>query len=153
MASSLRKPEVLSFEGNVPENLRIFFMEFDVYVDAAHPTATDATKIKIMLNLAGREAIERSRSFVFGENESTLQNWKAKFYQLCQPMKNLIILRHNFNTKQQKEGESFHAFLTGLRNQADACEFGDMKDELLRDRIVVGINNTKTKDLLFAELI
>ena len=151
MASSLRKPEVLSFEGNVPENLRIFFMEFDVYVDAAHPTATDATKIKIMLNLAGREAIERSRSFVFGENESTLQNWKAKFYQLCQPMKNLIILRHNFNTKQQKEGESFHAFLTGLRNQADACEFGDMKDELLRDRIVVGINNTKTKDLLFAE--
>ena len=26
-----------------------------------------------------------------------------------------------------------------------------MKDELLRDRIVVGINNTETKDLLFAE--
>ena len=151
MASSLRKPEILSFEGNVPENLRIFFMEFDIYVDAAHPTATDATKIKIMLNLAGREAIERSRSFVFGENENTLQNWKLKFYRLCQPMKNLIILRHNFNTKQQKEGESFHAFLTSLRNQADACEFGAMKDQLLRDRIVVGINNTKTKDLLFAE--
>ena len=33
-------------------------MEFDIYVDAAHPTATDATKIKIMLNPAGREAIE-----------------------------------------------------------------------------------------------
>ena len=49
MASSLRKPEILSFEGNVPENLRIFFMEFNIYVDAAHPTATDATKIKIML--------------------------------------------------------------------------------------------------------
>ena len=63
-------------------------------------------------------------------------------------MKNLIILRHNFNTKQQKEGESFHAFLTGLRNQAYACEFDEMKDELLRDRIAVGINNTKTKDLL-----
>ena len=58
--------ESLSFEGNFPENLCIFFMEFDVYVDAAHPTATNATKIKIMLNLAGREAIERSRSFVFG---------------------------------------------------------------------------------------
>ena len=26
-----------------------------------------------------------------------------------------------------------------------------MKNELLRHRIVVGINNTKTKDLLFAE--
>ena len=59
-------------------------------------------------------------------------------------MKNLIILRHNFNTKQQKEGESFNAFLTGLRNQADAREFGDIKDELLKDRIVVGIKNTKT---------
>ena len=50
----------------------MFFMEFDIYVDAAHQTANDATKIKIMPNLAGREAIERSRSFVFGENESTL---------------------------------------------------------------------------------
>ena len=32
MASSLRKPDLLSFEGNVPENLRIFFLEFDCYV-------------------------------------------------------------------------------------------------------------------------
>ena len=66
-------------------------------------------------------------------------------------MNNLIILGHNFNTKQQKESESFHAFLTSLRNQADACEFGAMKDQLRWNRIVVGINNTKTKDLLFAE--
>ena len=70
------------------------------------------------------------------------------FYQLCQPMKNLILHRHNSNTKKHKEGACFHAFLTGLRNQADVCECGNMKDQLLRDRIVVGIDNTK-KDLLF----
>ena len=66
-------------------------------------------------------------------------------------MKNLINFLHNFHTKQQKKGLSFHAFFKGLRNQADACEFGVTKGELVRDRIIVGINNIKTKDLLFSE--
>ena len=39
-----------------------------------------------------------------------MQNRKISILQLCQPMKSLIILRHNFNTKQQKEGKSFKFF-------------------------------------------
>ena len=69
MASSLRKPNILKFDGNVPENLRIFFLEYDIYVDAAHPKVSNETKVKIMLNLAGREAIERSQSFQFDNAE------------------------------------------------------------------------------------
>ena len=138
MASSLRKPDLLSFEGNVPENLRIFFLEFDCYVKAAYPNANEKTQIQIMLNLAGRDALERSKEFEFesAEVEAKLANWKAKFYKLCQPMKNIIVLRHGFFSKHQKEGENFNSFVTSLRSKAKACEFGAMKDEMIRDRIV-----------------
>ena len=69
MASSLRKPD-LSFEGNVSENLRRFFLKFDVYEQAAYPKANGATKVGIMRNLAGIEAIERSQAFEFENDEA-----------------------------------------------------------------------------------
>ena len=153
MASSLRQPDILSFDGNAPENLRIFLMEFDIYVVAAHPKATGETQLNILLNLAGHEAIERSQNFVFASDadRKNVSVWKAKFRELCTPLKNLTILRHTFNTRSQKADESFQAYLTALRTMAKACEFGDMRDELLKDRIVVGIRNDKTRDVLFAE--
>ena len=65
MASSLRKPDLLSLKGNVPENVRIFFLEFDCYVKAAYPNANKKTQIQIMLNLTGRDALERSKELEF----------------------------------------------------------------------------------------
>ena len=47
MASSLRKPEDLSFEGIVYESVRIFFIEFDIDVDAPHSTANDAKRSRL----------------------------------------------------------------------------------------------------------
>ena len=101
MASSLRQPDLLSFDGNAPENLRIFFMEFDIYVAAAHPKATGETQLNILLNLAGHEAIERSQNFVFASDadRKSVSVWKDKFRELCTPLKNLTILRHTFNTR------------------------------------------------------
>ena len=61
----------------MPENLKRFFLEFDVYVQAAHPNATNPTKVGIFLNLAGIEAIERSQAFEF-ENAQTRHNVKNR---------------------------------------------------------------------------
>ena len=153
MASSLRQPEKLSFDGNAPENLRIFLMEFEIYLAAAHPKATGETKVNILLNLAGRDAIERSQNFAFANDEErkNVNVWKEKFKELCNPLKNLTILRHNFNTRAQQPEESFQAYLTAIRNMAESCEFGPMRSEMLKDRVVVGIRNEKTRDVLFAE--
>ena len=81
MASSLRKPEPLKFDGNMAKNLRVFILYFDVYLRTAHCNTKEETKIGIFLNLAGLEAIERSQSFVFGEEEEQgkIDTWLAKF--------------------------------------------------------------------------
>ena len=66
-------------------------------------------------------------------------------------MKNIIVLRHGFFSKYQKEGENFNSFVTSLRSIAKACEFGAMKDEVIRDRIVCGFKDSNTRSLLFSE--
>jgi len=35
-----------------------------------------------------------------------------------------------------------------LRKLSETCEFGALKNSLLKDRIVLGVNNTKTKERL-----
>jgi hypothetical protein len=43
---------------------------------------------------------------------------------------------------------SIHQFITEAQTQADSCDYGEMKDELSRDRIVVGVTDTKLREYL-----
>ena len=116
MASALRKPEVLSFKANCAENRRMFELEYDIYVEAAHPTAEAKTRTYILLNLARKDAIERARSFTYAEGESKEDPAcsKAKFKALCEPKKNVTMLKHRFNAQNQKSSETFQSYLVDL---------------------------------------
>ena len=53
--------------------------------------------------------------------------------------KNIIYERARFNQRSQLTGELADRFITKVHRFAENCEFGGMKDELIRDRLVVGI--------------
>jgi len=59
--------------------------------------------------------------------------------------------RHKFNTRIQKESESFQSFLADLRILANTCEYGTLKDELIRDKIVYGVSSRRVREELFKE--
>ena len=49
----------------------------------------------------------------------------------------------------QQEGETVDAYVTALKSLAKTCNFRQLQDDLLRDRIVIGIkDNTTRKKLL-----
>ena len=55
--------------------------------------------------------------------------------------RNLIYERSRFNSRQQEEGEAVDDFITSLYSLSEHCNYGNLKDELIRDRIVVGVRN------------
>lgn len=61
--------------------------------------------------------------------------------------KNVIFERARFNQCSQGETETADQFITSL---AADCEFGILKEQLIRDRIVVGIGDSQrwTQNLL-----
>lgn len=59
--------------------------------------------------------------------------------------------RHGFSTRTQKEGEPVDAFVTELRQKASVCEFGELKDSLIRYRIVCGIRSDTVRAGLLRE--
>ena len=58
---------------------------------------------------------------------------------------NVIYERYLFGCCKQEEGETIDTFVTRLREKAATCEYGQLKDELIRDKIVLGIANESTR--------
>ena len=66
----------------------------------------------------------------------------------CTPKKNVVYERYLFYNRKQKEGEQFEQFLTHIKKLAQNCEFGDLQDQMVRDRVVMGINDTVVQERL-----
>lgn len=54
----------------------------------------------------------------------------------------MIYERARFNRRTQQDGESAEQFIVALYTLAESCEYGEMKEQLIRDRLVVGIRDT-----------
>ena len=118
--------------------------------------ATSVPKKKqaaILLNIAGEEAIGVFNTFTFAEDndKDDPEAILAKFQNYCEPKKNITYERHIFNTRVQQVSQSFDVYLTELRVQAKRCAYGTLQDELIRDRLVVGIRDDKVRSRLLRE--
>ena len=55
--------------------------------------------------------------------------------------RNVIFERARFNRRNQLEGETAEQYIMELYRLAESCNYGDLKDEMIRDRLVVGIRD------------
>jgi hypothetical protein len=58
---------------------------------------------------------------------------------------------HAFNTRVQEQGESIQAYVSDLKIKAGTCKFETLKDEMIRDRLVVGIRSDAVRKLMLRE--
>ena len=65
--------------------------------------------------------------------------------------KNLVYERASFNLAHQLADESAEQFITRLHQLAENCEFGDLKNEIIRDRLVIGIRDGQLSERLQTE--
>jgi hypothetical protein len=95
----------------------------------------------------GSEADEIFSSFQLSDdNKKKLNVAKEKFDGYFIPKRNDIFERVKFNKRRQNEGESVDHFITALHTLSEHCGYGDMRDQLIRDLIVVGIRDDKLSE-------
>ena len=80
------------------------------------------------------------------------------FDQLAAPVKNHydlllspIVKRYQFNERKRAPNESIAAYLAACREIAQYCEFGESLPEMLRDRLVHGVNHEAIQKKLLSE--
>ena len=71
---------------------------------------------------------------------------KDTFEAYFVPRKNVIYERTKFNRRVQQPGEAVDVFITALYALAENCRYAALHDELIRDRIVVGLRDTSLSE-------
>ena len=139
----------LKLEGNIAENWRKWKLRWSLYAKASGADKQEeATQCAIFLHTIGEEALEVYDTFSFTEEQKDkLVPIIEKFEAYCSPKKNTTYERYIFNSCTQN-GRTIDAFVTDLRSKAKTCEFGDLQDSLIRDRIVCGIDDNNTRERL-----
>ena len=74
-----------------------------------------------------------------------------EFDNYFQVRKNVIFERARFNKRNQLSDEPVEEFISEIHRLADRCDFKNMKDELIRDRLVVGIRDNVLSERLQME--
>ncbi|CAB3252782.1 unnamed protein product [Arctia plantaginis] len=67
-------------------------------------------------------------------NDATLNEFKVRFDDFFEPRKNITMCRYIFFTRRQSKSESIEEFLTDLENKNQDCEFGTLRESLIRMR-------------------
>ena len=131
---------------------RRFKSQFAVFKVAKKFSAMDdEEQIANLLVLMGPDSVPIFDQFVFDETKDaekkTLTNVLKFFDDHFEPVKSVIFERVKFNSMKQGS-QPLHRFITLLQTQANNCDYGGMKDELVRDRIIVGVADDKLRDYL-----
>jgi plasmid maintenance system killer protein len=150
----MNPPGPLSLHGNVADNWRKWKQRFELYLTASgNDTKGEEIKSAILLHAVGEEALEIYNTFTWDAagDERRTNTILEKFTSYCEPKKNLTWERHVFNTRNQQADETIDKYVTDLKIKAMSCEFGVLKDSLIRDRIVCGIQDKQTRRQLLKE--
>ena len=96
----------------------------------------------ILIYAMGDEGDDILRSFaISADDRMVYETVKGKFDEHFVPRMNVIFERAKFNMRRQEEGESVDTYITALYSLAEHCDYGALHNEMVRDRIVVGIRN------------
>ena len=119
----------------------------------ANGITTDAKKRAILLSSVGPNTFRLMRSLVLPDrlDNFSYDELVSKVKNHKEPAPSFIVRRFQFNTRNQKPGESIAEYIAVLHKAAEHCSYGDSLSEMLRDRLVCGITNSAVQKRLLAE--
>ena len=111
------------------------------------------TRLATLLSIIGDEALEAYNGFQWDTDADKLKIEKVldNFEKYCNPKRNVPFERYVFNSRFQKSGETIDEYVNQLRLLAESCEFGSLKDSLIRDMVIFGCNDERLKESMLRE--
>uniref|UniRef100_A0A224Z9B6 Tick transposon n=1 Tax=Rhipicephalus zambeziensis TaxID=60191 RepID=A0A224Z9B6_9ACAR len=149
--TELRPPKPLQLGDNAAASWKIFKQRIKLYLIATEPVKprSKEQKAAIFLHVAGQEAIDVFNTLNLTPEEAKDYDALVKAFEAyCLPKCNETYERYVFRSRRQAHGEPFEQFFRDLQLKARTCNFGDLRDSMLRDQIVYGISRVSLREKL-----
>ena len=152
--SNVPLPPKLELHGNLAQNWSKWRQVWTAYETVTNLISQPSPfRVAAFITCIGPEALDIHNGLAF-ENDLDKQNVDKimdLWHSYCLGETNVIYERFNFNNRNQTPDESIDAYAAALRGMATTCNFGNVRDELIRDTIVYGISNIKVQQKLLQE--
>ena len=142
MAFQLQPPNPFDFKR--PDEWSKWKRRFEQYFHASGLAASkdEERQVSTLLYCLGEEADDvLSSTNISTEERAKYGDVMAKFDEYFKVRKNVIFERARFNRRNQVPDETAEEYITALFRLIDSCNYGNLKEEMLRDRLVVGIRD------------
>ncbi len=146
--ASYQIPAVEKFDFGQPENWPKWIRRFERFRQASGiASKTEESQVNALVYSMGDKADDILGSFNLSEEDAKkYETVKTKFEQHFVKRRNTIFERAKFNRRKQEDGESVDAFITDVYCLAEHCGYAALHDEMVRDRIVVGIRDSRLSE-------
>ncbi|XP_021340612.1 uncharacterized protein K02A2.6-like, partial [Mizuhopecten yessoensis] len=144
----VQPPENFTF--SKPEEWPKWLKRFERFLVASELISKDESiQVNTLIYAMGNDAEDIFHSFALTvDGSKTFQTVVDRFQAHFVTRRNTIFERAKFNHRKQNEGESADNFITALYTLIEHCEYGALKEEMIRDRIVVGIRDSRMSEKL-----
>ena len=96
----------------------------------------------------GDQADDILRAFNLSKKDAKKYNIiKNKFDGYFIKRRNVIFEHAKFNLRKQEVGETVDSFITALYELAEHCNYGDLCEEMIHNRLVVGIKDSSYRKI------
>jgi len=138
---SIQAPEQFNF--NNPDQWPNWSRRFERYRLASKLTnEEEKNQVNTLMYLLGDKADDILTSFQLSEEDSAKYKVvKTKFDEYFEVRTNVIYERVLFNKRVQLPNEPVDEFILALNCLVEHCNFGALKEEMIHDRLVVGLAN------------
>ena len=134
------------------EEWETYVERVEIYLDANK--ITDAgQKRDVLLSVCGAKTHHILRDLLAPEKPKSCSyvDIVKRLADHFNPKQGVAVKRYQFNSRSRQPGESISKYVAELRHLAIGCEFGDSLSEMLRDRLVCGINDPRMQRRLLSE--
>ena len=138
------------FDFSKPNEWPKWIKRFERFRSASGLNKSDSeSQVNTLLYTMGSKSDDIMPTFgLSAEDAAKYDVVKDKFDKHFVKRRNVIYERAKFNRRKQESGESVDTFITDLYGLAEHCQFGTLHDEMIRDRIVVGLLDQKLSEKL-----
>ena len=154
MMSQVPFPPRLELKSNLAKTWKSWKQLWDTYETVTGLNEKDSKlRVATFVTCIGPDALDIHNGLPFqndeekGDMNKILELWNS----YCIGETNIIYERYKFNNRNQDLNESIDTYASALRALASTCDFGELKDQLIRDRIVCGMQNNAVRRKLLQE--
>ncbi|XP_052766234.1 uncharacterized protein LOC128207393 [Mya arenaria] len=136
---------------NLPEAWERFKRHVELIFTGPLSSKSEIEKVSYLLLWIGDKGRDVHQAWTLTEAEKkSLKSIYKKFQAHVQPKLNPIFARFRFYNEVQG-ADTIDKFVTRLRLRSRDCKFNANEDEMIRDRIVFGTNNSRIREKLINE--